>query len=178
MSDVTLALATANTNPHIWSDDLLEGEVWTQRDQLTREQLPIVDRQLILSQNYSCQQNHTSSAKSKARGLTNLPSADVSVGDLVFLKGDRDKLKPVRNTLWSAFMRTFLVSSGSSPPSSFAANSSWYLCLNVNQWLRECWHSPCRAPFVAFKSHPHLTLVMTPTLLFYHQGTPLSLHLR
>ena len=66
-------------------------EVWTQRDQLTDKQLPIVDRQLILTQNYSRQQNHTASAK--ARGGTNLPSAVVSVGDLVFLKGDRDKLK-------------------------------------------------------------------------------------
>ena len=93
VSDVTLALATANTNSRIRHDGLSAREVWTQRDQLTGEQLPIVDRQLILSQNYSCQQNHASSAKSKARGCTNLPSASISVGDLVFLKGDKDKLK-------------------------------------------------------------------------------------
>ena len=93
MSDVTLALATANTNSRIRRDDLSAREVWTQRDQLTGEQLPIVDRQLILSQHYSRLQNHPSSAKSKARGRTNQPSAAVSVGDLVFLKGDRDKLK-------------------------------------------------------------------------------------
>ena len=93
VSDVTLALATANTNSRIRRDGLSVREVWTQRDQLTGEQLPIVDRQLILSQHYSHQQNHLSSAKSKARGRTNLPSAGVSVGDLVFLKGDRDKLK-------------------------------------------------------------------------------------
>ena len=93
VSDVTLALATANTNSRIRRDGLSAQEVWTQRDQLTGEQLPIVDRQLILSQNHSRWQNHTASAKSKARGRTNLPSATVSVGDLVFLKGDRDKLK-------------------------------------------------------------------------------------
>ena len=93
VSDVTLALATANTNSRIRRDGLSAQEVWTQRDQLTGEQLPIVDRQLILSQNYSRQQNHAPSAKSKARGRTNLPTAAVSVGDLVFLKGDRDKLK-------------------------------------------------------------------------------------
>ena len=93
VSDVTLALATANTNSRIRRDGLSAREVWTRGDQLTGEQLPIVDRQLILSQNYSRQQNHTPSAKSKARGRTNLPSAVVSVGDLVFLKGDRDKLK-------------------------------------------------------------------------------------
>ena len=93
VSDVTLSLATANTNSRIQRDGLSAQEVWTQRDQLTGEQLPTVDRQLILNQNYSRQQNHAPSAKSKARGRTNLPSAVVSVGDLVFLKGDRDKLK-------------------------------------------------------------------------------------
>ena len=93
MSDVTLAIATANANSCIRRDGLSAQEVWTQRDQLTGEQLPIVDRQLSLSKNYSRQQNHTPSAKSKARGRTNLPSAVVSVGDVVFLKGDRDKLK-------------------------------------------------------------------------------------
>jgi len=93
VSDVTLALATANTNSRIWCNGLSAWEVWTQCDQLTGEQLPIVDRQFILNQKYSRQQNHTSSAKSKACGCTNLPSAAISVGDLVFLKGDRDKLK-------------------------------------------------------------------------------------
>ena len=51
MSDVTLALPTANSNSRIRRDGLKVREVWTQRDQLTDEQLPIVDRQLILSQN-------------------------------------------------------------------------------------------------------------------------------
>ena len=85
----------ANSNSRIQRDGLSAREVWTQRDQLTGGQLPIVDRQLILSQNYSHQQNnyYTSSAKSKAHGHTNPPSAAVSVGDLVFLKGDGDKLK-------------------------------------------------------------------------------------
>ena len=41
VSDVTLALATANTNSRIRRDGLSVREVWTQRDQLTGEQLPI-----------------------------------------------------------------------------------------------------------------------------------------
>ncbi|PFX24741.1 hypothetical protein AWC38_SpisGene10642 [Stylophora pistillata] len=86
VSDVTLALATANMNSRIVRDCLSAQEAWTQRDQQTGEQPPIVDRKLILSQHYPRQQNHRSSAKSKARGRTNLPSAAVSVGDLVFLK--------------------------------------------------------------------------------------------
>ncbi|PFX17939.1 hypothetical protein AWC38_SpisGene17717 [Stylophora pistillata] len=40
-----------------------------------------------------CEQNRRSSAKSKARGRTNLPSAAVPVGDSVFFKDDRDKSK-------------------------------------------------------------------------------------
>ena len=48
VSDVTLAPATANTNSCIRRDGLSAREVWTQRGQLTGEQLPIVDRQLIL----------------------------------------------------------------------------------------------------------------------------------
>ena len=67
------------------------------------------------------------------------------------------------------------MSSGSSQPPSSAANFTWCLCLNVIQWPRQFWLSLRRAPFVAFTKPPHLTLMMTPTLLFYHQDTPLSL---
>ena len=42
VSDVNLALATANINSRILHDCLLAREVWTQRHQLTGEQLPIV----------------------------------------------------------------------------------------------------------------------------------------
>ena len=93
MSDFMLALATANTNSRIRRGGISTREVWTQRDQQTDEQLPIIERQVIFSQNNSRQHNHTSSAKSKAPGRTNQPSAAVSVGDLVFLKGEQDKLK-------------------------------------------------------------------------------------
>ena len=78
----TLALATANSNFRNRRGGLSKREVWTQCDQVTGEQLPIVDRQLILSQNNSRQHNHTSSAKSKAGGRVSLPSASVSFGDL------------------------------------------------------------------------------------------------
>ena len=59
VSDITLTLAMANTNSCIQYDGLSAREVWTQRDQLTGKQLAIVDRQLILHQNYSRHQNHT-----------------------------------------------------------------------------------------------------------------------
>ena len=92
-SAVSLALATSNMNSRIWRDGLSAHEVWTQRDQLTGEQLPIVDRQLIFSQNFSRKLNHLPSATSKARGRSTPSTAAISVGDLVFLKGDKDKLK-------------------------------------------------------------------------------------
>ena len=92
-SVVSLALATANMNSRIRRDGLSAHEVWSQCDQLTSEQLPIVDRQLILSQNFSRKLNHLPSAKSKAHGRSTPSTAAISVGDLFFLKGDKDKLK-------------------------------------------------------------------------------------
>ena len=92
ISRVTLALATANLNSRIRRDGLSACELWTQRDQLTGEQLPIVDRQVILNQHRSRLQNHPSSSVSKAGGKPRLPHPTVSVGTLVFLVCDKSKL--------------------------------------------------------------------------------------
>ena len=92
ISRVTLALATANLNSRIRRDGLSACELWTQRDQLTGEQLPIVDRQVILNQHRSRLQNHPSSSVSKADGKPRLPHPTVSVGTLVFLVCDKSKL--------------------------------------------------------------------------------------
>ena len=92
ISRVTLALATANLNSRIRRDGLSACELWTQRDQLTGEQLPIVDRQVILNQHHSRLQNHPSSSVSKAGGKPRLPYPTVSVGTLVSLVCDKSKL--------------------------------------------------------------------------------------
>ena len=92
ISRVTLALATANLTSRIRRDGLSACELWTQRDQLTGEQLPIVDRQVILNQHRSRLQNHPSSSVSKAGGKPRLPHPTVSVGTLVFLVCDKSKL--------------------------------------------------------------------------------------
>ena len=92
ISHVTLALATANLNSRIRRDGLSACELWTQRDQLTGEQLPTVDRQVILNQHRSRLQNHPSSSVSKAGGKPCLPHRTVSVGTLVFLVCDKSKL--------------------------------------------------------------------------------------
>ena len=92
ISRVTLALATTNLNSRIRRDGLSACELWTQRDQLTGEQLAIVDRQVILNQHRSRLQNHPSSSVSKAGGKPRLPHPTVSVGTLVFLVCDKSKL--------------------------------------------------------------------------------------
>ena len=93
LSKVTLALATANMNSRVRRSGLSARELWTQRDQLTCEQLPIQDRQVILQQNIARTFNHPFSAKSKAHGKPPCPTNDIKVGDLVFLHADRDKTR-------------------------------------------------------------------------------------
>lgn len=93
ISELTLALATANMNARIRKGGLSAREVWTQRDQISGEQLPLVDKQLILHQQLSRAQNHHPSARTKAPGKSLAPTLNFQVGDLVFLKEDKDKTK-------------------------------------------------------------------------------------
>ena len=95
VSSLSLALATANLNMRIRHSGLSAREVWTQRDQITGEQLPINDRELILAQNAARLKNHTPSAQSKAhgKGPSFAPRKTFQVGDLVYLTTDRDKNK-------------------------------------------------------------------------------------
>ena len=129
-SAVSLALATANMNSRIRRDGLSAHEVWTQRDQLTGEQLPIVDHQLILSQNFSRKLNHLPSAKSKARGRSTPSTAAISVGDLVFLKGDKDKLKARDKYLVTAINENLTCQLRKFTTSQF--RSKVYTCLHRN----------------------------------------------
>ena len=47
-SSLTLALATANLNARIYKDGLSPSKIWTQFDQVTGEQLPLDNIQLIM----------------------------------------------------------------------------------------------------------------------------------
>ena len=93
ISGQTLALATSNMNARVRRDGLSSYEIWTQRDQFTGKQLPICDQDIISSQTQSRIQNHTHSAKSKARGRSELPKCDISEGSLVYVISDKDKTK-------------------------------------------------------------------------------------
>ena len=72
VTTVTLALATANMNSRIRYHGLSAKEVWTQRDQVTGDQLALDDRQIILKQH--CERS-------------------LKVGDLVYIVSDGDKTK-------------------------------------------------------------------------------------
>lgn len=80
-------------NARIRKGGLSAREIWTQRDQVTGQQLPIDDRELIIHQHLSRLQNHQFSAQSKAPGKHASFPSDISVGDLVFITSDRDKTK-------------------------------------------------------------------------------------
>ena len=91
ISELTLAIATTNMNSRIRREGLSARELWTQRDQITAEQLPLDDRQLIMNQSGARKANHWPSAKSKVPSCNMGQVHDVQVGDLVFLKNERSK---------------------------------------------------------------------------------------
>ena len=91
ITPLTLAQATASLNARIRHGGLSAREIWTQRDQITLEQLPINDRKLIVSQHHARIANHKASSISKSHNHGPLPDPELSVGDLVYLLNDRDK---------------------------------------------------------------------------------------
>jgi hypothetical protein len=93
LTAVSLALATANMNARIRECGLSSREMWTHRDQITGEQLPLDDQQIIHHQQLSRSMSHGPSAKSKAHGRCPRPLHSIQVGDLVYIVGDRDKTK-------------------------------------------------------------------------------------
>ena len=93
LTDVDLALATANLNSRIRQGGLSAVEIWTQRDMQTREQLPIDDCVMIRNKFEGRTRQHLASAKWKARGLMQEEHKQLHIGDVVYLLQDRDKRK-------------------------------------------------------------------------------------
>ena len=93
ISKLSLTLATANMNARIRRDGLSSRELWTQRDQVTGEQLPIDDQVVITSQRKSRLNNHMASAKSKALGYRPTLLRGFDIGQLVYLINDKDKTR-------------------------------------------------------------------------------------
>ena len=92
INPVSLSLAVANLNSRIRAPGLSAHELWTQRDQVTGDQLPIDDSKIIASQQYRRGMNHLSSEKSKACGKLQNPTPNIQVGSLVYTYSDHDKL--------------------------------------------------------------------------------------
>ena len=93
ISEVVLATCTARLNSRIRSRGLSAREMFFQRDQFNNDQLPIVDWDLISQQHQSKLANHEHSESSKAPLRSFRESASITVGDLVFLHNDRNKLR-------------------------------------------------------------------------------------
>ena len=94
-----LAQGIATLNSRYRSSGMSSHELWTQRDQVTGDQLPINDRQLIIKQYQQRIANHKHSQASKSCGKPPHPEPDVKVGSLVYLYNDRSKLVPRKRYL-------------------------------------------------------------------------------
>lgn len=92
ISSKMLSEAVANLNCRYRRSGMSSQEMWTMRDQITGEQLPISDLNLITEQYQSRIANHPHSQKSKSKGKPSNPKANVAVGSLVFLYADRNKV--------------------------------------------------------------------------------------
>ena len=96
VSKITLARATARLNSRIRQIGLSAQEIMTQRDQITGSQLPIDDQQAIIQKHIlvARTKNHPLSAKFKACDAKPTPMPNFTIGQLVYLKNERDKTKP------------------------------------------------------------------------------------
>ena len=92
VSPLLLSQAIANLNSRYRGSGMSAQELWTKRDQITGTQLPIADRELIMQQYQTRVANHPKSEKCKAQGKPCRPSADVTVGSLVYVYSDKSKL--------------------------------------------------------------------------------------
>ena len=72
-----LSQSVAHLNSRYRKSGMSSQELWTQRDQITGEQLPISDQHLITQQHQTRLNNHPISEKCKAKGKPPNPSADV-----------------------------------------------------------------------------------------------------
>lgn len=91
VSNLTLSIATATLNSRIRSRGLSSREMWTQRDQFSNSQIPLVDQDLVAKQHAQRTTNHPHSEKSKAPLGQPAEPQPIDVGDLVYIHTDRNK---------------------------------------------------------------------------------------
>lgn len=94
ITTLSLAMATSSMNSRIRRDGLSAREIWTQRDQVTGQQLPIEDRQIIIKQHFDRVYAHGPSAHAKSGdSQRSCDGGPPQVGDLVYITRDKDKTK-------------------------------------------------------------------------------------
>ena len=91
ITSTSLAIAVANLNARVRAPGLSAHELWTQRDQVSGEQLPFNDEELISSQHQRRKQNHPKSELSKSGGKAKHQTPNIKAGSLVYLYADKDK---------------------------------------------------------------------------------------
>ena len=89
--ELSLAIATARLNSRLCSQGPSSRELWTQRNQFSNEQIPINDLQHTLTEQKARQANHPLSEAAKGGYRPQTPIPPLQVGDLVYVKSDRDK---------------------------------------------------------------------------------------
>ena len=92
LNSASLDFAIASLNSRLRSSGMSSHELWTQRDQVSGQQLCISDLEVIRAQNDRRKENHQYSEKTKARGQAALPKAAIDVGDLVYIHSEGNKL--------------------------------------------------------------------------------------
>ena len=93
ISEITLAKALQSINLRIRKRGLSAREILFGRDQTTGERLNFEDAMLSEQQARQRTENHGPSATSKASKKLKALRSPISVGDLVFIKAERSKLK-------------------------------------------------------------------------------------
>lgn len=91
VSSVTLGLATATLNARLRKNGLSARESWTQRDQFSNTQIPVVDRDIIIAKHVNRLSNHSASEKAKAPKSNRRSTPTIKIGDLIYVKGDLNK---------------------------------------------------------------------------------------
>ena len=91
VTELGLAIATARLNSRLCSQGLSSRELWTQRNQFTNELIPVNDLQHIVAKHQARQTNHPFSEAAKGGYHPQAPVPPLQVGDLVYVKCDRDE---------------------------------------------------------------------------------------
>ena len=95
VTEVGLAVATARLKARLRNQGLYSRELWTQRNQFSNEQIPLSDLQHIMEKHRDRQTNHPFSEQAKGgrspSPSTPPPPPPLQVGNLVYVKADRDK---------------------------------------------------------------------------------------